>query len=122
MQAQQIEPNVDQIVTVSYSFPASQRMVHDAAHALIEMTMRSGAASNGMNTWLNQDALNYHLAKGLVHVCNVHQYKDIELREREAPHLLELANAVTRFCMAWALVRLRKPFAMRLDAENNPED
>lgn len=97
-------------VTVSYTFPADQEAVHNAAHQIILSTMQAGAASNGEGSWQNKKALEYHVNKAMIHVCSLWGQQDIEGVEKEPPHLKHLFNALTRLAMAWA-VHKKQPIA-----------
>lgn len=98
----------DQLIQKTYSFPKSQELVHDAAHEMVLETMTHGKASNGLNTWMNKEPLDYHVRKGFIHMTRVVHNASLESRENEEPNLFDLFNGVTRFAMAWALHRMSK--------------
>lgn len=111
----------DPMIEVTYKFPQSQQRVHDAAHEMISETMNRGALSNGLNTWINKPGLLHHFAKGLIHITRVQQVQSLESRERDDPHMLDLFNGVTRFCMAWALHKMSKNLRETVKHEPHPE-
>ena len=106
---------------VTYELPDDQVPVVNAAVEMIAETMRQGIVSNGEGTWVNREALDYHARKSLLHICALWHDQDIESRERDAPHLRHLFNAVTRLSMAWANYKRDKSVKFTPDIEEHAE-
>jgi len=97
---------VSELIEIRLLVPATDREVHETAHAIITATMASGQASNGVGSFYNREPLNYHCWKALHHMLRLWQEQDIGATEKDEPRLRHLYNACTRLVLA-EVVRIR---------------